>query len=321
MNRKDIQSLRIHCGYPAITIVMPCDKKGVQSALMQIVDQLTEATIAQMIREKSAELLKHFSCQLPGTKTAIFIDKHRAQSFIVPDTVPDTIACGTTFKLDAIQSALNHAFRYWVINCIEQEPRLDEGMGSLVYELAGTCTGFHDAECELKHNKGRCFDICFNDYLEQDPLPIAIVGTAQQTLRLRLLAPYADRIVARTDQMADIWPAMQRWHAAEVERMLKKIAAGFPDQSYIIDLHEILTYARQGSVGELVVEEGYARPGCEHPTTRVVVFNRDCPVDYVAISAIEQIMEAVRSKGGTILFVPDGSLRDYNRMIAFLWHQ
>lgn len=321
MNRKDIQELRVHSGYPAITIIMPCDKKGVQDAVIKVLDELTDAAVAQVIREKSTELLSHFSCPLKGIKIALFIDKHRAHSFVVPDVVPTTVSCDTTFKLDAIQTALNHTFRYWIIDCTHEVPSLAEGMGELVNELSQTCTVFTDAECTLKHNKNRCFDTCFNAYFEQDQLPIAIVGTAQQTLRLRLLAPYADMVVARVENVADIWPAMQRWHAAEVEKMLKNIAAGIPEEEYIADINDILIYARQGSVAQLVIEDSYARPGCEHPVTRAVLFNKSCPLDYVAISAIEQIIESVRSKGGNILIVPDGSLRDYGRMIAFLWHQ
>lgn len=321
MNRKDIQELRIHTGYPAITIIMPCEKKSVQEALAKVLTQLADDPVSVLVKEKSSELLAHFSCPLPGAKVALFIDKHRARSFVVPQTVADTVACDTSFKLDGIVAVMNHTFRYWVIDCTQEVPVLLEGMGELVNELSGTCTIFTDQECALNHNKKRCFDTCFNTYLEQDSLPIVIVGDAQQTLRLRLLAPYTELIAARVPSLTDVWPVIQRWHAAEVEKMLKKITTGFADQDYFTDINDILVYARQGSVAQLVIEEGYARPGCEHPVTRAVLFNKSCPHDYATISAIEQIIEAVRSKGGSILIVPDGSLLSYGRMIAFLSHE
>lgn len=321
MNRKDIQGLRVHCGYPAITIVMQCDKKNVQNALVKILTQLTDSDMATVVRQKSTDLLTHFSCPLQNIKIALFIDKHRARSFIVPEATPDIIACDTTFKLDAIQNVLNRTFRYWVIDCTSEQPILLEGMADLVNELANTCTTFSDAACTLEHNKNSCFDDCFNAYLEQDKLPIVIVGNAQQTLRLRLLAPYTDLVIARVENRSDVWPVVQRWHAAEIEKMLKTISTDMPNQDYVADINDILTYARQGMVKKLVIEESYARPGCEHPVTRAVLFNKNCPTDYVAISVIEQIIESVRSKGGSVLIIPDSSLSDYARMIAFLWQR
>lgn len=320
MNRKDIQELRIHAGYPAITIIMPCETKAAQEALKKILDTLTEESVSAMIKNRSEELLAHFNCPIPGTKVALFIDKHRARAFMVPAATPDIVACDTTFKLDALLTVMNYTFRYWVIDCTAEVPVLLEGMADIINKLSETCTSFTDQECSLAHNKNRCFDTCFTSYLEQDRLPIVIVGSAEQTLRLRLLAPYTDLVAVRVEAQADVWPAIQRWHAAEIEKFLKRVATGLPGQDYLTDINEILVYARQGDILQLVIEEGYARPGCEHPITRAVLFNQSCPHDYVAISAIEQIVESVRSKGGTILIVPDGSLLDYGRMIGFLSH-
>lgn len=321
MNRKDIQELRVHCGYPAITVIMACDKKNVQDALIKVLEQLNDDALGTTIKQRCSDLISHFSCPIKNTKVALFIDKHRARSYIVPNSVPDTTACDTTFKLDTLLTTMNHTFRYWIIDCTKETPVLLEGMDDVIHELAGTCTTFSDQECALNHNKNRCFDNCFSYYLEQDRLPIVIAGTAQQTLRLRLLAPYADLVAVRVENLEDIWPTVQRWHTAEVEKMLKRIANGFKDQDYFTDINDILTYARQGTVKELIIEETYARPGCEHPVTRAVLFNKTCPHDYITISAIEQIIESVRSKGGSVFIVPDGSLHDYGRMVAFLSHE
>lgn len=320
MNRKDIQELRIHAGYPAITIIMPCEQKKVQEALIRVLDTLEDESVATVIKAKSAELLAHFGCSIPGTKVALFIDKHRARAFIVPVATPDIVACDTMFKLDALITTMNYMFRYWIIDCTSEVPALLEGMADIINRLADTCTSFIEQECALAHNKNRCFDTCFTTYLEADRLPIVIIGSAEQTLRLRLLAPYTDLVAVRVESQEDVWPAIQRWHAAEIEKFLKRVATGLPGQDYLADINDILVYARQGDIRQLVIEEGYARPGCEHPVTRAVLFNKSCPHDYVTISAIEQIVESVRSKGGSILIVPDGSLLDYGRMIGFLSH-
>ncbi|HBY05802.1 MAG: hypothetical protein UV38_C0001G0003 [candidate division TM6 bacterium GW2011_GWE2_42_60] len=322
MNRKDLQELRIHCGYPAITLVMPCNKEKIRATLQTILDDVREANLPKTILEKSVALLDQLGCPLDEktTKIALFIDAHRARLFTVPACVADIATHDTSFRLDAITSALNYQLRYWVIDCSNNAPHLIEGVEEQLTQLHNTCAIFDTKNCPtaLTKNKNECLNTCFASYMEQDPLPIILVGSKKETAYNSSFILYEPRIVARVESLEDVWPTIQRWHAAEIEKLLHKIRHQEPPHDFISRFDEIVTAARQGLVIMLAVEKGYMRAGCEHPVTRAVVLNASCPTGFVSISAVDQLLEAVRAKGGDVLLVPDGSLKEHHRMIAFV---
>lgn len=318
MNRKDIQELRVHCGYPAITIIMPCDKGQIELMLQKLLDDVREVEpeVLKTIKDQSKRLIDAFACPMGAFKIALFIDRHRGRSFAVPLDVPDVAVCDTSFRLDAILSLLNRTFCFWVIDTTGRTPRLLEGMGGTLNELDALCITFDKAVCPYTQQES-CFDACVNHFLEQDRLPLCIVGKAEKIERLAILAPYAEQIVMRVTSLEEVVPAMERWHAAETERVLNRITTGKHGEDFISEFQKILVAARQGFVQLFVVEQGYMRAGCEHPVTRAVLLNTQCPTGYVSISAIDQLIEAVKSKGGRVLVVADGMLTTYGKMVAF----
>lgn len=318
MNRKDIQELRIHCGYPAITLVMSCNKNKIQATLKEILDDVRETKLPKDILEKSIALLDQINCPLNHAKVAIFIDAHRARLFTVPDCIDDISTHDTSFRLDSIIAALNHQLRYWVIDCSKKKPELLEGVEENLSPINKNCIFFNKQCSAKKENPQECFDNCFAFYMEQDPLPIVLVGSKTETQYQSSFILYESRIVARVESIDTVWPNIQRWHAAETEKLLHKIRHQIPPHDFISKFDEIVTAARQGLVSLLAVEKGYMRAGCEHPVTRAILLNTSCPTGFVSISAIDQLLEAVRAKGGDVLLVPDGSLKEHHRMVAFV---
>ncbi len=333
MNRKDLQELRVHYGYPAITIIMPCDKKRLQETAEKLLATIKESPLPADALERISDMfekiegmegMEGMDCTLnegKAFKVALFIDKHRARSFLVPSAVADVAICNSFFKLDGITTVLNHTFRYWVIDCkkesnphTSQTARLLEGMGDNLIPLQENCVLFDAEKCE---REGGCPATCFTSFMEQDPLPVVLVGCATQQELTTLFAPYKTWIAAHVESHEEILPAIDRWHAAEIEKTLKKIThPGATD--FQTNFHEIVLSARQGFVSLLIVEQGYMRAGCEHPVTRDLILDSQCPTGYVFVSAIDELVEEVRSKGGSVLLVPDGSLKAYGRMVAFV---
>lgn len=311
MNRRDIQELRIHCGFPAITLVMPCQERKVREALKSLVDQAQNSEWADAVMARTTELLSQLSCPVKPFKTAIFIDKYRAKAFVVPADVPDCAVCDTTFCLDEIVKALNRQHRYLVIDCTNKAPKLLEGFGEHILEVQNACVIMDDGPAiDL-------FDRCIANFLEQDRLPICVVGPAQATQHFEFLAPYADFIIAHVADRSEAWPAIERWQASKVEHVMKKVGDGRPDVDFLSDVHAIIDQARQGLVRFMAIEEGYVREGCEHPVTRAILLNSECPTGYVTVPLIDEITESVRSKGGMVLLMPSGTLGNYGHMVAF----
>ncbi|KKT23256.1 MAG: hypothetical protein UW09_C0004G0001 [candidate division TM6 bacterium GW2011_GWF2_43_87] len=317
MNRKDLQELRVQCGYPAITVIMSCDKKRVTDTVKKLLDEIREVVFPPDAIQRISQMLESLTCPIIPLKIAIFIDKHRARFFWVPAQVEDVAACDTSFKLDGIGLVLNHTLRYWVVDCTAHKggsPLLIEGMEDQLLDLQDSCVLFDTKNCASKDS---CFFACFNTYLEQDPLPTVFIGCAEQQELAKIFSPYQGWLVGHIENREEAIPTINRWYNTEIEKILKKIEQ--PGESdFIIDIKEIISSARQGFVTLLAVEKGYMRAGCEHHVTRAVLLNTQCPLGYHPISAIDELIEEVRSKGGSILFVPDGSLIKYNRMVAFI---
>lgn len=310
MNRKDIQELRVHCGFPALTLITTCEKGKVATVLKALLQQAGGEAIHEQIADRCEELLAQLSCPVHPYKSALFIDKHRAKAFIVPPEVPDCAVIDTTFRLDALIKTLNQLRRYWVIDCLGKAPRIIEGIEDALLETQSACIFVSDEE------EYDLFDRCISTYLEQDSLPICIVGDAAATQRFELLAPYADSLIGHVRAKEDAWPLVQRWYVKEVEKIFHYLADGRPDVDFLVNLHTIIDAARQGQIATLVLEEDYVRNACEHPVSRAVLINQSCPTGYLSISLIEELMENVRAKGGRIFLAPTGSLHQYGRLVA-----
>lgn len=311
MNRKDIQGLRVHSGFPAFTLVIPCEKGRVKEALKDLLKQAEDSRWADIVAERCHELLDKLVCPTKPFKSAFFIDKHRAKAYVVPPEVPDCAICDTTFHLDPIIAVLNRINRYWIIDCTGPVPRLFEGVEGALIEPQSACIFVGDQE------EYDLFDRCTGLYLEQDRLPICLVGPPQATQRFEFLAPYAHSIFAHVADYDDVWPAMQRWYASSAEKILNDIAHGRPDVDFLVNVNSIVDAARQGQISTLVLEEELARQGCEHPVTRSVVTESHCPPGFLSIDLIQEIIENVRSKGGNVFLLPAGSIAQHGRMVAF----
>lgn len=314
MNRKDLQELRIHYGYPAITIIMHCDIEQLAQTLIHTIDEAKISQNTELTRAQCHTIISTLQCP-PGSnyKIALFVDKHQARAFIVPAEVPNIVDCTTMFKLDAVANALNRQRCYWVIDYTAEQPTLLEGMNDVIAPI------YSAQLCELPMTNvtQNCFEQMANRYFEQDHLPICIIGPESKATEYKHLKTYTHNIVAHVRTNEEIWPAIQRWYAAEIERLLKKIAHGSDGHEYISGIDAVLLESRQGSIYTLFVEESYMRAGCEHLVTRAIRMGAACEEGYIAISVIDQLIETVHAKGGRIIMAPDGCLKAHERMVAF----
>jgi hypothetical protein len=319
MTRREIQELRIHYGYPAITLIMTCDRQQVADTLMRLLHEADHSDDIESVKNQCLRAVDSLTCPLKTHKIALFVDKHGFYSFVVPADIPDTAICNRMFKLDALTASLTHQKRYWVIDCTQTEPMLSVGMGEIITPLnvLGRCLFISSPEKNPTGTQPTCFETQATRYFEQERLPICLIGPATCIDRFPKLSIFAQDIAARVQHMDEVWPAIQRWYAAETERVIKKISTGTAGRDYLTDFHAILFEARQGHIAQLVVEAFYKRPGCEHPVTRAVVLGTECPSGFTAISAIDQLIETVRAKGGTVSVIPPGTFIPPTHLAAF----
>lgn len=318
MNRRDIQELRIHVGYPAITIIMPCDKKRIKEKFAEIVNNLDcEVQLVTSLLAQFDVVYDQLMCPSEKATVALFVNKYLARIYFLPFELKEVATTGHTFKLDLIIGALNRLQRYWVIDCTGGQAKLLEGTEDFLTDVEQAYIGIDSPDNPVKYSSH------LKDYerhcLEQDVLPICLLGDSKARSLYMVQSPYRERIFAEVDNPVAIWPVMQGYFKQEQNALLKKLQDGVEGTSYVVRIQDILSAARQGEVGELLVEQSYHFDACEEEVTRkVLTGNATCPVGYQKISLVDQIVEAVRSKGGKVIIVPDGSLLEFRRLVALL---
>lgn len=317
MNRCDIQILRIHVGYPAITIIMPCDKEKIKAKFRDVVDKLSsdDAIIASMEAHFEV-MLTTLVCPLAQQSIALFINKYGARCYHLPFHMQELAVCDQTFKLDNIVARLNRLPRYWVLDCTAGMMKLYEGVEDFLIEVDKSHVVIDESGTlfvRKNHGSG------LGDYFEQDRLPICLIGSADDIYTFTMDSPFRERVVAKVADVQKVWPAMQKYFEKRLRDTLKKLNTMDAGVEYVTELRAILKEARLGLVATLLFEDDYHLDACEENVTRqVTVGDEICPFGYQKISLIDQIIEAVCAKGGTLIVVPAGALQEYGRMVAIV---
>lgn len=318
MNRRDIQELRIHVGYPAITLIMPCDKKRIKEKFIELVNDVTseEPLITSLLGQFDV-LYDQLVCPADNATIALFVNKYLARIYFLPFAMKEMAASGHTFKLDMLIAGLNRQHRYWVVDCSGGQVRLLEGTKDFLVDVDQAFIGIDAPDNPVK------YVLQLRDYardcLEQDVLPICLLGEPVERKKFILQSPHRDRVVAEVDNPLAIWPAMQSYFEQEQRVLFATLHNGVKGTNYVDRIQDILSAARQGQVSDLLVEQSYHFDACEEKVTRHVLTKKAvCPVGYQKVSLVDQIIESVRSKGGRVIIVPDGLLLEFRRLAALL---
>jgi len=316
MNRKHIQQLRVHTG-PALTIICSCKKNILENAVEKAETLLSEQGQTRLLNQLYLAQ-KGILCPLNHEhKLALFVDEHRALSFLIPNDVPDTVTVNRSFIVDPIIASLCHKRRYWVIDCTNEVPLLREGCENFVNELSAECiTALHSCPTDVRPEF--CFDQCIGQYLESDQLPIFVVGDVHETTYFTLLAPYQEQIVAHVPTIDTAWPAYQAWYEERTTYMLDKIKSSRTGIDFITEIPQLLEFSYQGHITTLLIEEHYHHIICQHRLTGAITQSDHCPIGYEEADLVEKLLLNICAKGGEMLFVPDQSLAQFGHIAAFV---
>ncbi len=315
MNRKHIQQLRVHTG-PALTIICLCKQPTLKNAIDAAENKLADAGQTRLLDQLYLAQKGIICPPHQSHKLAIFVDEHRALSFVIPNDVPETITVSQSFVLEPIIASLCHKKRYWVIDCTNEIP-LREGCESFVNEFSAECiTALHSCPTDMRPEF--CFDKCIGQYLESDQLPIIIVGDAHKTTYFTLLAPYQEHIIAHVPTIDSAWGAYQEWYQRRTAHMLQQIAQGKPGLDFITEITQLLEFSYQGHITTLLIEEHYHHIICQHRLTGQITQSDHCPIGYEEADLVEKLLLNICAKGGELLFVPDQSLAQFGHIAAFV---
>ena len=277
----------------------------------------------------------------------MFVNADFAAKFYLPFVFPERVVVAEKFLTRDLVFAMNRTSRYWVLALSEQPTRLFEGtLDTLVEIQEGGFPMTHEgpggatslpggygvnpsAHRDERHRQFfRSVDAALKPFLAHDPLPMGVVGvdrylafwdeisTHKEFLRATLQGNYDE---ASAHELAKlVWPLVEKAQAERVQRHLDELDGYVSQQRVAATVGEAWRKANEGRGKLLLVEQDYHEAGRVDESGLLLLPADDPAAPGVIPDAVDEVIEAVLSKGGEVVFTENGALETYQRIALVL---
>ena len=277
----------------------------------------------------------------------MFVNADFDAKFYLPFTVPERVVIAERFLTRDLVYAMNRTPRYWVLALSEQPTRLFEGtLDTLVEIQAGGFPMTHEgpggatslpggygvnpsAHRDERHRQFfRSVDAALKPFLAHDPLPMGVVGvdrylafwdevsTHKEFMRATLLGNYDEATPHELARL--VWPLVEKAQAERVQRHLDELDGYVSQGRVATTVGEAWRKANEGRGKLLLVEKDYHEAGKLDETGLLLLPVDDPSATDVIPDAVDEVVEAVLSKGGEVVFTENGQLADFQRIALVL---
>lgn len=358
MNRHEIMLLQQMRALPSVTITLPThrtspDNKQDPIRLKNLVVEATNRLLKDFGKREMKDVLTRLDNlasevdhehNLDGL--ALFVSADFARAVNVPFTLKERVEVGDAFATRDLVFAMNRTPRYWVLSLDEQPTRLFEGTrDDLIEDKSGAFPMTHNlpgGATRLSGGKGinassqqdrfheqffRAVDQEYDKVTKDDPLPLAIVGVDRYLSFFRQVSTKNDVVVeikgsydhlTAHDLGKLVWPDVKAALAERRATVFDQLNDAVGARKFVSTIGEAWRYAHQGRGATLLLEEGYHQPAkLSDDGMNILVSDNPTDVD-VMDDAADVIVEEVLQKGGRVVFVPDGSLKEHSSVALIL---
>jgi len=358
MNRQEILLLQQMRSVPSVTITMPThrtspDNKQDPIRLKNLIVEATNRILKDFPKREVEIVLKRMddlasevdhSHNLDGL--AMFVNRDFGRVVKLPFVLKERVEVGDAFATRDLVFAMNRTPRYWVLSLSEQPTRLyeatrddlieiTEGAFPMTHSLPGGSLrlpggqGINPSSKEDRFHEQffRLVDQEYDKVTRNDPLPLAVAGVDRYLAFFRRASTRNDviaEIKGNYDHMKPhelgkvVWPPVKEALEERRARVFDQLEAAVGARRYVSTIGEAWRYAHQGRGELLLLEEGYHQPARLSDDEMNIVLS-DKPEDFdVMDDAADVVVEEVLQKGGRVVFVPDGSLKEHGRVALLL---
>lgn len=358
MNRQEVMLLQQMRSMPSVTITLPThrtspDNKQDPIRLKNLVVEAGNRLLKDFSKREVEGVLKRLedlaaevdhAHNLDGL--ALFVSKDFSRAVKVPFALKERVEVGEGFATRDLVFALNRTPRYWVLALSEQPTRLYEGTRDDLLEVtAGAFPMMHNlpgGATRLPGGEGinpssqqdrfheqffRAVDQEYDKVTKDDPLPLAVVGVDRYLAFFRQVSTKNDvvtEIKGNYDHLTahDLgklaWPAVKEALAERRAKVFDQLNDAIGARKFASTAGEAWRYAHQGRGALLLLEEDYHQPArLSDDGMNILVSENPADLD-VMDDAADVIVEEVLQKGGRVVFVPNGSLKDHGRVALIL---
>jgi hypothetical protein len=358
MNRQEILLLQQMRSMPSVTITLPThrtspDNKQDPIRLKNLVVEATNRLLKDFSKREVEAVLKRLDALADDVNheynldgLALFVSADFARAVKVPFTLKERVEVGEGFATRDLVFAMNRTPRYWVLTLDEQPSRLFEGThDDLIEDKSGKfpmTMNLPGGGMRLGGGKGinassqqdrfheeffRHVDAEYDKVTKDDPLPMAIVGVDRYLAFFRQVSTKNDvavEIKGNYDHLTPhdlgklVWPHVKEALAERRAKVFDQLDAAIGARKFASTVGEAWRYAHHGRGELLLLEENYHQPAkLSEDGMNILVSDNPTDLD-VMDDAADVIVEEVLQKGGRVVFVPDGSLKDHGQVALIL---
>jgi len=185
-----------------------------------------------------------------------------------------------------------------------------------------------DDEGERLRKMLRIVDECFSQHYEEEPLGLVVVGDSEMLSAFLSMTAHRDAIVGCVEgdhsatSLRDlgriVWPIVKDAMSGLRDRAKHDLEIAENQRHIAFGLDSVSQWAAAGAGRTLIVEGDYHVRGSIRETDGSVAVSREVDVMEAMDDLVDVIIEKVLAAGGRVVFVPDGSLMKYERIVLLL---
>lgn len=277
----------------------------------------------------------------------LYANQDYSNSFKLPFSVQERVVIDETFFTRNLVHAMNHTTRYWVLVLSEKPSRLYEGNLDTLIEVQSE--GFpmvHTGPGGSKSLPGgqgvrksayrdeyhrqffRQVDNALKVFMDDDRLPLIVVGVDRHQAFFNEVSNYQQMVFGRITGNHDktsphelsklVWPLVEEKLNQRRQQALEDLNKSLSDRKVANEINDIWRKSFGGRGRLLLVEENFHFPARVDDSGQNLTPAEDITAPDVIDDAVDEIIEAVISMGGDVIFMEDGQLADHQRMALIL---
>ncbi len=332
---------------PAVTLLLRNDRPdraGRLDALFAEVEsrlslELEPAEVMARIRQL-VELAETVDEDRGQSAVALFASAGHRVASRLPEPVEDRVVVDDTFATRDLVRAWLRSPSYLAVVLADPGARFFVGQGRLLREVADRWFPVmgdrpdgrsergrrHDPGIEREQRRVRLHrevDLGLDEYVNAATGPLFVLGARERAAAFlaasrhqRRIAGVASRGLPSGEHVGEVarsvWPAVEDWLDRRQEEAIIELEAAMGARRLAAGIDEVWSLARDGRGELLVVEEGYALAAQADGDRLERVADPRAPG--VVDDVVDEVIEAVMTRGGRVAIVADGSLDDRDRI-------
>ncbi|MDV2998409.1 MAG: hypothetical protein N5P05_000015 [Chroococcopsis gigantea SAG 12.99] len=355
ITRKELEKLQSLTQVPALSILLPThrtspDNKRDPIVLKNLVDEAKQRLLEEFSKREIEPIFDRLDTLVekvnyPHTLDglALYVGPDHSELYYLAFPVPARVIIDQTFATRDLVYGLHREQSYWVLLLSQNSTRLLAGTGETLEEVedgtfpiqmtgpGATSPIPFDADTSYLDDRFRRFfqgvDSALSEYIGTDSAPLIVGGVVRQVSFFQEVSAHTSAIVGTLggnydrlkahDIVSEVLPLMHSYRQKQREEALEDLEAAVSAQRVVSSVGEAWRLAQEGRGKRLLVEKNYHVPAVLDDTGNLVLVDEIGGTEVID-DAVDEVIEAVLAKGGTISMVDDGSLTAHQGIALIL---